>query len=427
MMLRNPCFNSTVNTRLLSFLQSPATHSLGVLTLTPSSILPSHFAFSPQYWNRFLDVCQENPSVRDSVLRMIRDFLKWKPNRATLSSFYTEDATQNRQHVLHLVKWLVQRCSVTTVIECEEVVCLRHAGDSGVTQRDDGWFVAAHEGTLVLDGVFITMGMWYFEVEWKGSCRVGIMNGENDEDVLFPSTMEEETGRLGCLIDMDHCTVTYRSNDEEVEEQKFGKVACVLPVIEMSAHCEVHVVSREWEWSPGEGVCCLEDGCEKEQRWHIRKEEEESEEIRLMRSVVAELWDVWDMRRALEKEEEEALECIVVHEGRASELLRKSDDRVITTLMKEEVLLDEDGLVLLMRVTDGTESSLLRQYIAYLVTHAHESYRVNGLQLLIHCLERSCVFSLKRIQRRAKFLLNAARTRSLTKEETVCVLRSIHV
>ena len=182
-MLRNPYYNNTVNAQLLSFLQSPATHSLGVLMVTPSSILPSRFAFSPQYWNRLLDVCQENPSVRDSVLRMIRDFLKWEPNRAALSSFYTEDATQNRQHVLRFVKWLVQRCSVTTVLECEEVLCLRHAGDSGVTQRDDRWFVAACEDTLVLDGVFITAGMWYYEVEWKGACRVGIMNGENDEDL----------------------------------------------------------------------------------------------------------------------------------------------------------------------------------------------------------------------------------------------------
>lgn len=424
-MLRNPYYNNTVNAQLLSFLQSPATHSLGVLTVTPSSILPSRFVFSPQYWNRLLDVCQENPSVRDSVLRMIRDFLKWEPNRAALSSFYTEDATQNRQHVLRFVKWLVQRCSVTTVLECEEVLCLRHAGDSGVTQRDDRWFVAACEDTLVLDGVFITAGMWYYEVEWKGACRVGIMNGENDEDVLIAS-MEEETGRMGCLIDMDHCTVTYRSNDKEVEEQKFGKVACVLPVIEMSAHCEVRVVSREWEWNPGEGVCCLEDGCEKEQRWHIRKEEKESEEVRLMRNVVAELWDVWDMRSALEKEEEEALECIVVREGRVSELLRKSDDRVITSLMKEDVLLDEDALALLMQIADSAESSLLLQYIDYLVTHSHESYRMNGLRLLIHCLERRCVFSLKRIQRRARFLLNAARTRSLTKEETVHVLHSTH-
>ena len=79
-----------------------------------------------------------------------------------------------------------------------------------------------------------------------------------------------------------------------------------------------------------------------------------------------------------------------------------------------------------MQITDGAESSLLGQYIEYLITHSHESYRVNGLRLVIHCLERRCVISLQRIQRRARFLLNAARTRSLTKEETVHLLRSIH-
>lgn len=279
---------------------------------------------------------------------------------------------------------------------------------------------------MVLDGVRITAGMWYFEVECTACCGVGICNAVKEEEVMVAVGEEE---RIGCLIDMDRGQLVCRVNGEEVGSQQFGKVDCVHPVIEVTAGCAGRVVVEKEKWEMEENAKSLSQGMQQRMEVVVVREEL-SEDARARRDVLVKLWDVWDMRAALCTDRRQQLEKVLLEEGRAKVLLAAPDaPSVLPLLSSVDVEWEEGAVEQLARVCDTTDDTTddktwLSALLDQLLSHEQPSQREAGYCILLQCLRRGEQVVTPQtepaaLRQRALRFVAASRTRLLTKEETV--------
>ena len=277
-------------------------------------------------------------------------------------------------------------------------------------------------GRVVLDGVRITAGIWYFEVECTACCGIGIGNAVKEEEVMVAVGEEE---RIGCLIDMDRGQLVCRVKGEEVGSQQFGKVDCVIPVIEVTAGCVGRVVVEKEKWEMEENAKSLSQGIQQQVEVVVVRDEL-SEDARVLRDVLVKLWDVWDMRAALCTDRRQQLEKVLLEEGRARALLAAPDvSSVLPLLSRVEVPWEEGAVEQIARVCDTTDDrAWLRALLDKLLSHELPSQREAGYRILLQCLRRGEQVLTPQtepaiLRQRALRFMAASRTRLLTKEETV--------
>lgn len=412
LMLRNASLRPIVNAHLLALLAQPTTRPLALPSLT-SPFTPATCPFSQPFCDLLLHTCMDAPALQRASLRTIAALLDWPSAHALLRA---------SPHALAFAAWLVDRCPPRTSLQHHSVP-VPLCRDS-VACRADDCFETQKAGCVALDGVRLIAGIWYFEVECAACSGVGIRNAVKEEEVIVPVCGEET---VGCLIDLERCRLACRVDGEEVGSHDFGRVDCVVPVVEVSAGCAVRVAMEKerWVWTVEEDAKCLTQGCL--HRVEVRVVQEAlTDDAAALRDVLVKLWDAWDMRDALSGERQQQLVKVLLEKGRANALLTAPGVRAVLPLLSTvEVEWEEAAVAQLACVIDAAEDTAwLDALLHVLLSHERAAQREVGYSLLLHCLRRGEHVTAPltdpiTLHQKALRLVAASRNRLLTREETV--------